>query len=82
VLLRAGPVAVWMSSQGPAAEAVDWAVKRGPKVGHRPDVQPALAGCYPGLEDWQALFSAWAIRLQSESPPAPASGDNPPHALS
>ena len=53
---HAGSLLLWMSRAGLAAEALDWALKRAPKVGKAPEVRPALAGCYLTLGDWPALL--------------------------
>ena len=55
---RAGALLLWMSRAGLAAEALDWALRRAPKVGLSPGVRPALAGCYLTLGDWPALLTA------------------------
>ena len=53
---HAGMLLLWMSRAGLAAEALDWALQRAPKVGKAPEVRPALAGCYLTLGDWPALL--------------------------
>ena len=63
---HAGALLVWMSREGLAAEALEWALKRAPKVGQAPEVRPALAGCYVTLGDWPALIvstqsGAWKL---------------------
>lgn len=63
---HAGALLLWMSRDGLAAEALDWALKRSPKVGQAPEVRPALAGCYLTLGDWPALIvstqsGAWKL---------------------
>ena len=54
----AGALVLWMSRAGLASEALDWALKRAPKVGQLPAVRPALAGCYLTLGDWSALLTS------------------------
>ncbi len=46
----------WMRTEGLAAAAVEWAVKRFPRVEQMLDVQPALAGCYLQLGNWRELL--------------------------
>ena len=63
---HAGALLLWMSRAGLASEALDWALKRAPKVGKSPEVRPALAGCYLTLGDWPTLIvstqsGAWKL---------------------
>lgn len=55
---HAGALLLWMSRAGLALEALEWALKRAPKVGQTAEVRPALAGCYLTLGDWPALLAS------------------------
>lgn len=54
----AGALLVWMSAEGLASEAIDYALKKKPHVGKMQDVRPALAACYMVLGEWQPLLDA------------------------
>lgn len=52
---KAPAVLFWMSSNGLAREALDWAGSNLSEFSRLPEVLPALATCYATLEDWHGL---------------------------
>ena len=54
----AAALLLWMSRAGLAPQALEWALKRAPKVGQSPEVRPALAGCHMMAGNWPALLMA------------------------
>ena len=53
----AGALLVWMSKEGLAREALEWARERAPNVRKMPGIEPGLACCYLALADWRTLLN-------------------------
>jgi tetratricopeptide (TPR) repeat protein len=48
----------WMAESGLAKEGIEWATVTNPDLSDLPELQPAIAACYVGAENWTAVLAA------------------------
>ena len=48
----------WMNRSSLASQALEWALKRSPKIGQMPGVRPAIAGSHLSVGNWPAVLTA------------------------